>query len=100
MHQCIISVFYNNESHHDANTAKYIFQPSLLWCVDLKLEPIDLAGSIYHLLTERKHNPILRVVFQSYPRNLTNIQTDLEREKKPSSWKLQREIRKVCQVIE
>lgn len=38
---------------------------SILRCIDLKLEAIDLAGSICHLLTDRKHNPAQRAAFQS-----------------------------------
>ncbi len=59
---------------------------SILRCIDLKLEAIDLAGSICHLLANRKHDPMQSSVFQlskstchNRPRNLSSIQTNLKR---------------------
>ncbi len=59
---------------------------SILQCVDLKLEAIDLAGSGCHLLANRKHDPMQSSAFQlskstchNHPRNLTRIQKNPKR---------------------
>lgn len=67
MHQCISLCSYNNESHPDATTVKYIFHRSLLHPAVHRFEIRSNRLSREYLPSayRQEHNPAQSAAFQS-----------------------------------